>query len=276
MVTWALSERPGGLDPLFAATRSDALVARQIYEPLVESLRGPYDASRRVAGLALSVLPSADRTVWRVRLRPGVRFQDGTRFNASAVLANAGRWLATAEGRGLLGSPLVDAPRPDLVRFILPAPDQDFDRVLASPRLGIVSPATLRAVGGGAIDRRHAGEGGSGAFELRERGRGRLLLAWNTGWWGTERGLGPGVDQLEFAVVPAPAERVDRLREGSAQVAGDLDRSAIRVLARDPLLSAVPSGGDQGVGIERSIRGIPAGEPAPSLNALWRTAIDAG
>ena len=76
--------------------------------------------------------------------------------------------------------------------------------------------------------------------------------------------------------MPAPAERVDRLREGSAQVAGDLDRSAIRVLARDPLLSAVPSGGGRGVGIERSIRGIPAGEPAPSLNAVWRTAIDAG
>ena len=38
------------------------------------------------------------------------------------------------------------------------------------------------------------------------------------------------------------------LREGSAQVAGGLDRAAIRVLARDPLLSAVPSGGDQGSG----------------------------
>ena len=30
------------------------------------------------------------------------------------------------------------------------------------------------------------------------------------------------------------------------------------------------------LGLERSVRGIPPGEPAPSLNAVWLTGIDAG
>ena len=85
MLVWALPERPASLDPLYTETGSEQLVARQVHEPLVAELTGPFEDARRVPGLALSALPSSDRTVWRLRLRTGVRFQDGTPFSASAV-----------------------------------------------------------------------------------------------------------------------------------------------------------------------------------------------
>jgi len=148
MLVWALPERPASLDPLYAETGSEQLVARQVHEPLVAELTGPFQDARRVPGLVVSALPSSDRTVWRLRLRTGVRFQDGTPFSASAVLDNVERWRATAVGRSLIADALADAPRPDLVRFILPAPEPNFDARLASPRLGIVSPRALAGAAG--------------------------------------------------------------------------------------------------------------------------------
>jgi len=274
-LSWALDRRPTTLDPLYARTGADQLAARQLHEPLIEQLDGPSQESRDTPGLALSARPSADDTVWRLRLRPGVRFQDGARFNASAVLANTDRWQAAPAGRRLLGDLLVDAPRPDLVRFILPGPDAHFDRRIASPRLGIVSPEAIAEAGPGPLDPARYPDSGTGAFELRERSADRLLLARNTGWWGSEHGLGPGVDQLELLAVADPQERLGMLRDGSARVAV-LGPSQLAAARRDPLLATIREPGSEGLGIERSVRGIPPGQPAPPLNAAWVTGIDAG
>src|SRR4051794_39178176 len=84
----AVPKAPGTLDPLLASP-ADLLIARQIYEPLVERLSGPYGDPRRLAGLVTSIEPVAQQTIWRLHLRPNVRFQDGARYNAGAVLANA-------------------------------------------------------------------------------------------------------------------------------------------------------------------------------------------
>jgi peptide/nickel transport system substrate-binding protein len=261
---------------LFADTESEQLVGRQIHEPLVAELARPFEDGRSVPGLALSASPSSDRTVWRLRLRSGVRFQDGAPFNASAVLANVERWRATPQGRALIGDALVDAPRPDLVRFILSAPDPNFDSRLASPRLGIVSPRALARAAETELDPEQAAQSGTGPFELRERSSDRLLLAHNTDWWGTERDLGPAIDQLEFTAVGDPAERLALLSEGAIQVAGDLGPGELARVRRDPLLTVVPGLGEEGLGIERSVRGISAGDATPPLNGVWRTGIDAG
>jgi ABC-type transport system substrate-binding protein len=274
-LVWALGAEPGDLDPLLARNSSAQVVTRQIYEPLVEQLAGPFDDTSRVPGLALAVRPSSDETVWRVRLRPGIRFQDGSAFNASAVLANVDRWQAVAAGRELLPTLFdADAPRPDLVRFILTRPDPHFDRRLESPRLGIVTPRALRA-GGGSAELDSGLDTGTGAFELRERDRTRLLLARNTAWWGTGRDLGPALDQVEFRIVPNADERIELLRAGDAQVAGDLDSLAVRKVNADPLLTALPAG-PGGLGIERSVRGIDSARVTPSLSGTWLTTIGPG
>jgi len=67
-------------------------------------------------------------------LRDGVRFTNGTPFNAAAVLANARRWQSEPEGRALLlGLFAVDAPRPDVVRFLFNRPAPDVARELSHP-----------------------------------------------------------------------------------------------------------------------------------------------
>src|SRR6266536_5661766 len=101
-MTIAVPSRPRDLDPLTASAPVDRFVSRQLFEPLVERLSGPYGDVRHVTGLALSVRPAAGGTVWRIRLRSRPRFQDGSPIDASAVAANAARWLTSAAGQALL------------------------------------------------------------------------------------------------------------------------------------------------------------------------------
>jgi peptide/nickel transport system substrate-binding protein len=275
---WAIDAPVGDVDPLLADTRAEQLVARQIFEPLVERLVGPFGDARRVDGLALRVRSSSDQTVWRLVLRQGVRFQDGARFNASAVLANVQRWRVTGIGQRLLPQQFeVDAPRPHLVRFILASPDSRLDRRLASPRLGIVSPRALGDDPGalGATPVRDD-DAGTGPFDLRERGGGRLLLAHNTGWWGTQRGLGPALDRLEFLTVARASQRLRLLLGGGVQVAEGIGARGLRRLRTEPLLAALPQGDGRWRGVERSVRGIDSGRRIPSIQRVWLTTLGRG
>jgi peptide/nickel transport system substrate-binding protein len=275
LLVYALAGEVGQLDPLLAASRSDQLVTRQIHEPLVESLAGPFGDVRRVRGLAIAWRSTPDREIWSFRLRRGIRFQDGTPFNASAVLANANRWRTLPEGRALLPDLLaVDAPRPDMVRFILDTPVPDLPARLASPRLGVVSPRALERQGVAGATLLRAERSGTGPFELRESPHGGpIVLARNTEWWGTRLDLGPALDQVQFEIVPSSEERLLLLKRGEVQVADSFGAGAIHELRANPLLTFVR--GDRGavLGVDRSVRGIDSASAIEPLSDVWLTVV---
>jgi peptide/nickel transport system substrate-binding protein len=276
-LTIALPGRPGPLDPLAATTPDDQLLVRQINEPLVERLSGPYDDVRRVAGPALSVRPSEHATLWRIRLRPGIRFQDGARLDAEAVLSNAQRWLTTVSGQALLPDlAAIDAPRPDLVRFILARPDPRFKSKLASPQLGLVSPRALVPRSGQGATLARSSRTGTGPFELRERLARTVTIARNTAWWGTSRRLGPALDSVEFRYIAAGSERARLLARGEVQAAAGLDATDARAVAHDPLLEVQRGRDGTALGLERSVRGIGSADEVPTLSSVWLTTIAAG
>jgi len=273
-LVYALAARPDELDPLLATTRPDQILTRQVHEPLVESLSGPFGDVRGVRGLARSWRPSGDRQIWGFELRPRVRFQDGTPFNSTAVLANVQRWRTLQAGRELLPELVAaDAPRPDLVRFILSRPVPDLPRRLATPRLGIVSPAALRPRSGRGAELARTDRSGTGPFEVRERERERVVIARNVAWWGTRADLGPALDQVEFQVVPTDPERLAALRRGTTQVADALPPAAVGEIRGDPLLTFVGGGGEDVVGLERSVRGIDSASAIESLSGVWLTMV---
>jgi ABC-type transport system substrate-binding protein len=266
---YALPSAPPRIDPLRAVSPSARTIAAQIYEPLVETLSGPYGDLRRRKGLAIRWTPSADRAVWRFRLRDRVRFEDGEPLNAGAVLENVDRWSGTAAGRSLLpGLVGADAPRPDLVRFVFGGAVPDLPRRLSDLRLGLVSPAGLRSGRTGA--ERTAGAG-SGPFSLIHRGDARVELTRNPRWWGSQRGLGPALDGVQFTVTASSRQRAGLLGSGEAQAASGLDARSARTLLADPLLAAVRTPDGTWLGLERSVRGL-SRTPEP-FSRVWLTRI---
>jgi peptide/nickel transport system substrate-binding protein len=273
-LAYALPSLPTSLDPLAAETRAAQTVTRQVYEPLIERVSGPYAQAAPQAGLALEARPSRDRTTWTVALRPNVRFQDGTPFNAAAVLANSRRWQTDSAGQGLLPHLFaVDAPRPDEVRFLLDQPVPDLVRRLSSPRLAIVSPRALDPGSGqNASFLPDTPGSGTGAFEAGPSGPGRQMLSRFAGWWGSSMGLGPSLDGVTFILAPQPSQRLRLLQEGAVQVADPLSSHGLRVAGSDPLLDRV-GGPLSGIGLEGSVRGIDSASAIPVLSSVWLTRL---
>jgi len=272
-LAYALPSLPSTLDPLAADDRPAMTVVRQLYEPLIEHLSGPYGQTPPDAGLALVARPSRDRTTWAVTLRSGVRFQDGTPFNAAAVVANSRRWQHDPVGRRLLPHLFaVDAPTPDEVRFLLDQPVPDLVSRLADPRLAIVSPRALESRSGHRVRFVEAAASGTGPFEPGAQGTSRMMLTRFAGWWGSTMGLGPALDGVTFVVAPQPAQRLRLLQEGTVQIADPLRQEGLRAAQADPLL--VTAGGPtSGMGLEGSVRGVDSARAIPVLSGVWLTRL---
>jgi peptide/nickel transport system substrate-binding protein len=259
----------GSLDPVKARSRSERLISRQIYEPLVARIRPPFGAAgvRRGPGRTLGSA-SGDRE-WRFELRSGVSFHDGTPLNGEAVIANWERWQEDGVAERLL--PEVEAafsPRPGEVRFRLGKPVPDFPDRLGGPRLGLVSPARLPS-GGGAQGLVPAG---TGPYELRDRSPTRVLLAAYPEWWGEGAGLGPGILQLDFVIAASAERRLAALLESDVVVADDLDPGAVRELEATPLVRAL-SDGPEVVGLSAMVRGLDSAASDQSLSQVWLTEL---
>ena len=94
---------PKTLDPALASDGESFRVARQIYETLV----APEEGTAKIGpGLATDFKPDSTGLVWTFTLKKGVKFHDGTEFNAEAVCFNFNRWY---NFKGLMQSPDVSA-----------------------------------------------------------------------------------------------------------------------------------------------------------------------
>jgi peptide/nickel transport system substrate-binding protein len=90
---------PKVFDPMLASDGETFRVARQMYEGLVR----PEEGGAKISpGLAESWEPDSAGTAWTFKLRKGVKFHDGTEFNADAVCFNFNRWY---NSKGLMQSP---------------------------------------------------------------------------------------------------------------------------------------------------------------------------
>src|SRR6185437_16868904 len=78
---------PGTMDPHAIASLYNNRVLSQVYEPLV----GRDEQFRPEPRLALAWTPLEGGRGWRFKLRPGVRFQDGSAFGADDVVFNVER-----------------------------------------------------------------------------------------------------------------------------------------------------------------------------------------
>lgn len=80
---------PKLFDPFYASDGETFRVTRQIYEQLLDFLPGE---AKTGPGLAESYEGSPDGLTWTFKIRPNVKFHDGTDLDAAAICANFDRW----------------------------------------------------------------------------------------------------------------------------------------------------------------------------------------
>lgn len=269
---------PQTMDPHALALLYHSRVVTQIYESLV----GRDREFRLEPALALS-WQALDPRTWRFRLRPNVKFHDGTPLSADDVVFSLERALAktsqrSSQLRGIIGARKVDALTVDV---LLAAPDAVLPEKLWligvmsrdwAAQHGVAQPQDYNAKQETFAVRN---ANGTGPFALkRYEPDTRTVLAAHAGWWG-RRG---NVSEAVYTVIQSDATRLAALASAQVDFVIDPPYQDIARLKREHKLHLVETSdiGTQYLGFDQHRVELPSGDPKgrnPFKDARVRRAV---
>ena len=189
------------LDPHENTAANSAWVYNNIYEPLVL-----LDNNLKLEPWLATSWEQVNDTTWRFHLRHGVKFTDGTPFDASAVKFNIDRTIDPKNpGRGaswigpIVGAKVID---PYTVDIMTSSPDPALLNALSMKFvLGMVSPTAVKKYG---QDFGHHPVG-TGPYMLKEWvNNDHITLVQNPDYWGQK----PHIASIDFKVIPDDGSRL--------------------------------------------------------------------
>lgn len=247
--------QPVNLEPGNVTDGNSLIVQQQIYNRLLEFKPGTTELA---PALATEWSSTPDGKTWTFKLRSGVKFHDGTPFDAAAVVFNVGRWWDPNHPNGyrnagksyeiwqqifggFKGTPnalmeTVTAVDPMTVRFVLRRPFAAFPSAIATGYFGMASPTAVQKAGA-AYGTASAMAVGTGPFQFKEWRTGdRVVLTKNPNYWQPDL---PQSEQLVIRFVTDPAARLAQLRAGQIDFTVDLAPDQRQELANDPNVQAI-------------------------------------
>jgi peptide/nickel transport system substrate-binding protein len=216
------------LDPHSAGGWVTWRVSKQMHEGLIDEdlTQASVPYPRLVPKLATSWNVSKDALTYTFQLRKGVKFHDGTPFDAAAVKFNVERCYkqdaphfyprANAYTKWIWQF-LKEVKTPDegTVQFVLKEPYGDFLRQLVQGGGGaavFISPTALKKYGNEGIAEHPTG---TGPFRFVQRVRGeKVVIERNKDYWGPQ----PYLDRIIDRPMPEPAARMTALQAGEVDM----------------------------------------------------------
>lgn len=213
-LVFAMSADAGTLDPALETSANSLLPAYHIYEGLTDFEPG---TTTPIPKLATSWEASEDGLEWTFHLRKGVKFHDGTPFNADAVVFNFERWWDPSHPqhqkdqfiywgymfqgfKGEENSVLAGVEKVDdyTVKLILSKPNASLLNTLAMENFRFASPTAVMEQG----ENYGTAEGrpvGTGPFMLEEWVKeDHITFVRFDDYWGKK----PTLKRLTFRVIP--------------------------------------------------------------------------
>lgn len=224
----ALEGAVGSLDPQNYSDTNSITAAGGIYESLVT-----FDADRNIVPLlAEDWTISEDGLTYTFTLKQGISFQDGTPFNADAVVANFDRLLDKENGLRMTGRWY----NGDVARVTVTAVDEyTVDMVLTEGWSSFLNVLTLFMFMSPAAIEEYGSEimynpCGTGPFCLKEWVENdKVVLVPNENYWGTV----PSVDSLTVLSVPEAGTRTAGLQTGEYDVVYPMTADQIAAVSGD-------------------------------------------
>ena len=229
----AVGETFTTMDPYDSNDTVSQAAAKSFYEGLFG-----FDKDMKLVNvLATSYTASPDAKVYTVKLRQGVKFQDGTDFNADAVKVVFDRVTDPANKlkrynlfRVIEKTEVVD---PYTVRFTLREPFSAFVNTLAHPSAVMISPTALKKWG------REIGlhPVGTGPFEFVEwKQTDDMKVKKYAGYW--KKGY-PKIDMIDWKPVIDNNTRAALMKAGQADLAFRIPYEQVADLKTNPKLDVI-------------------------------------
>ncbi|MBY6276870.1 MAG: ABC transporter substrate-binding protein, partial [Symbiobacterium thermophilum] len=225
VLVWGRGGDSVSLDPIQVTDGESLKVTHQIYEGLLDYAPGSTEV---VPVLATEWEASPDGLEWTFKLRQGVKFHDGTDFNAEAVKINFDRWRNTSDPLHVGGefpyysymfggfdeaSNIQDVIVVDdyTVKFVLKNIQASFLQDIAMVPFAIASPKALQEN----PERLKDHPVGTGPFRFVSWTKGdRIVLEANPDYWGGK----PAIDRLIYRSIPDNNARLVALQAGELDV----------------------------------------------------------
>jgi peptide/nickel transport system substrate-binding protein len=261
---------PGDLnrtDPALVDDANSSYVLQQIFEGLV-TLK-PGTGSDIVGQLADSWTISDDGLTYTFKLKSGIKFQDGTDFNAAAAKVNFDRWMAIPKSYTDLGytyyidtvitGKIAETTAPDPTTFVikLKAPNSAFLVTLTLTPFTFSSPKALTDGDASAPDfknNKYAQGGppaavGTGPFVFKEWVPGdHVTLTKNPDYWNKAAG-GPYLDSLTFKPIADTTATLNALQAGDVDISQTLAPVDVPTAQGDAKLQYYDRGSACNVGV---------------------------
>ena len=223
----SVSTRTTSLNPLQISGPSEYIAIDMLYSGL---LRMGADM-KPAPDLALGYTSDADAKVFTFRLRPGVKFHDGSPFTADDVVATYRAILdpkSACPARAALGSlQEISAIDPMTVRFTCASSFADFPVSTAHSNARIVAAGSLRDL---VALNTHAN--GTGAFKQEVFDSARLLrVVRNPAYFVPDQ---PYLDAVELPLFPDLTAEVQNLLSGATDVMSDVQQADYKRVASAP------------------------------------------
>jgi peptide/nickel transport system substrate-binding protein len=243
----AIGIDPDTLDPAAQTTTTSS----QIVDMMAETLVTIDDKGVLKPLLATKWEQASDGLSWTFTLRQGIKFSDGSPFNAAAVKFSIDRLLSPTTFKaqpGILGGKTgidhVDVVDDSHVKFSLKTKFSPFASALTQTNSAITSPAAV-AVAPNKTEVLTQPVG-TGPYKFKERVAGdHITMAANTDYWGTKANY----DTQIYKVVPEAASREALIKSGGADVIALPPANDIPALRSDSNLKVVLGPSDRTIQI---------------------------
>ena len=235
------------LDPAIVTDGESFRVTGQCLEPLYQYQPGE---TTPVPALATGCTPNEEGTEWTCTLREGVKFHDGTDFNADAVIFNFDRWRFTDNPYHFESqvfeyyeymwfgfdddSAIAEIEKIDdyTIKFVLSVPLAPFLANLAMDMFAISSPAAIEQYGED-YGLPAVGCVGTGPFKYVEWVEGdHITVEAYDDYWGGR----PSIDEVVWRVIPDDSARYLALKAGDIHALETATAEDIAAAETDPEL----------------------------------------
>ncbi len=235
-MTISLDGEADTVDPHVAASRAFTLLDRNVYEPLVGLKQ---DTTELEPVLAESWEVSADLLTYTFKLRKGVKFQDGTAFNAAAAKFSLERQLALKKGSYWAITSIKEIKVVDDYTLTITITPGGPPFLQSLTIVFMVSPKAVQdhdKSGDQAQEWLATNVAGTGPYVLKQWTRGdRLILERFPDYW---RGWsGKHFDRVVLLVVPESGTQQLMLEKGEVDLAERFPNEAIASFAKNKNLT---------------------------------------
>ncbi len=210
------------VDPQFADSGNNISTAADMFDNLLAT-----DAANQVHPALAIAWQATDPLTWRISLRPGVTFHDGSQLTAADVVFSLERLNSLVRSpapysalRGVTALEAVD-PLTVVVKTVTPTPQ-------LMEQLGDVAILSEAAAQSPAHDLV-----GAGPYRLAGAAPGELHMAANPGYWGGK----PGWDRVTLKFIPGAAARVAALLSGDVDLIDQLAPADARQIGNNTKFS---------------------------------------